>query len=120
MLVQYGYAVRLMVLFTLVHVLNEVLTQINWLTMQVVPTIYTDIRGRTVHSNQVLLETDDKKHLLLVYSLDHFLKFRGICNVQYSVTEHFRNSEVVHFDSVSGVFFVYDLSPIKVGSFVNI
>ncbi|XP_021899907.1 endoplasmic reticulum-Golgi intermediate compartment protein 3-like [Carica papaya] len=52
--------------------------------IKVVPTIYTDIRGRTVHSNQ------------------------------YSVTEHFRNSEVVHFDSVSGVFFVYDLSPIKV------
>ena len=31
--------------------------QISCLILQVVPTIYTDIRGRTVHSNQVLLES---------------------------------------------------------------
>ncbi|KAI4296350.1 hypothetical protein L6164_036315 [Bauhinia variegata] len=49
--------------------------------IKVVPTIYTDIRGRVIHSNQ------------------------------YSVTEHFKSSE---FGAVPGVFFFYDISPIKV------
>uniref|UniRef100_A0A6M2EIE0 Endoplasmic reticulum vesicle transporter C-terminal domain-containing protein n=1 Tax=Populus davidiana TaxID=266767 RepID=A0A6M2EIE0_9ROSI len=52
--------------------------------IKVVPTIYTDIRGRTVHSNQ------------------------------YSVTEHFKKSELTPFDSLPGVYFFYDFSPIKV------
>ncbi|KAI4299082.1 hypothetical protein L6164_032574 [Bauhinia variegata] len=49
--------------------------------IKVVPTIYTDIRGRVIHSNQ------------------------------YSVTEHFKSSE---FGAIPGVFFFYDISPIKV------
>ncbi|KAK6241376.1 hypothetical protein SCA6_006765 [Theobroma cacao] len=52
--------------------------------IKVVPTIYTDIRGRTVHSNQ------------------------------YSVTQHFKNLEVIYPNSHPGVFFIYDFSPIKV------
>ncbi|XVF01594.1 hypothetical protein REPUB_Repub04eG0101900 [Reevesia pubescens] len=52
--------------------------------IKVVPTIYTDIRGRTVHSNQ------------------------------YSVTQHFKNLEFIHPNSHPGVFFFYDFSPIKV------
>ncbi|KAJ6942143.1 endoplasmic reticulum-Golgi intermediate compartment protein 3-like isoform X2 [Populus alba x Populus x berolinensis] len=52
--------------------------------IKVVPTIYTDIRGRTVHSNQ------------------------------YSVTEHFKKSELTPLDSLPGVYFFYDFSPIKV------
>ncbi|XP_057976642.1 uncharacterized protein LOC131163855 [Malania oleifera] len=52
--------------------------------IKVVPTIYTDIRGRTVQSNQ------------------------------FSVTENFRNSEFAHSQSPPGIFFFYDLSPIKV------
>ncbi|EEF32113.1 Endoplasmic reticulum-Golgi intermediate compartment protein, putative [Ricinus communis] len=55
--------------------------------LKVVPTIYTDIRGRTVRSNQ------------------------------YSVTEHFKKSEFARLDSPPGVFFFYDFSPIKVPSF---
>lgn len=38
--------------------------------------------------------------------------------VQYSVTEHFRGAESGHSPPVSGVFFFYDISPIKVGIFV--
>ncbi|XP_057803980.1 uncharacterized protein LOC131019449 [Salvia miltiorrhiza] len=52
--------------------------------IKVVPTIYTDIRGHTIQSNQ------------------------------FSVTEHFKNSEMDHYRSPPGVFFFYDLSPIKV------
>ncbi|XP_019461974.1 PREDICTED: endoplasmic reticulum-Golgi intermediate compartment protein 3-like [Lupinus angustifolius] len=49
--------------------------------IKVVPTIYTDIRGRVTNSNQ------------------------------YSVTEHFTSSEQ---GAIPGVFFIYDISPIKV------
>ncbi|XP_021291439.1 endoplasmic reticulum-Golgi intermediate compartment protein 3-like [Herrania umbratica] len=52
--------------------------------IKVVPTIYTDISGRTVHSNQ------------------------------YSVTQHFKNLEFISLNSHPGVFFIYDFSPIKV------
>lgn len=34
--------------------------------------------------------------------------------LQFSVTEHFKSSGTVFFQSVTGVFFFYDLSPIKV------
>ncbi|KAG9140664.1 hypothetical protein Leryth_006855 [Lithospermum erythrorhizon] len=50
--------------------------------IKVVPTIYTDIRGHTINSNQ------------------------------FSVTEHYKTPEEGR--SVPGVFFFYDLSPIKV------
>jgi len=52
--------------------------------IKVVPTVYTDVSGHTIQSNQ------------------------------FSVTEHFRNAEIGHLQSLPGVFFFYDLSPIKV------
>ncbi|TQD78058.1 hypothetical protein C1H46_036371 [Malus baccata] len=52
--------------------------------IKVVPTLYTNIRGRTIRSNQ------------------------------YSVTEHYKSSELGHSQLPPGVFFYYDLSPIKV------
>ncbi|KAJ6808690.1 endoplasmic reticulum-Golgi intermediate compartment protein 3-like [Iris pallida] len=51
--------------------------------IKVVPTIYTDIRGHKIHSNQ------------------------------FSVTEHFRDSDV-YPKPPPGVYFIYDFSPIKV------
>ncbi|XP_031498595.1 uncharacterized protein LOC116263128 [Nymphaea colorata] len=51
--------------------------------IKVVPTIYTDVRGRTIESNQ------------------------------FSVTEHFKDDSG-RTQSLPGVFFFYDLSPIKV------
>lgn len=35
--------------------------------------------------------------------------------MQFSVTEHFKNTEAGLFQSPHGVYFFYDLSPIKVG-----
>ncbi|CAD6333431.1 unnamed protein product [Miscanthus lutarioriparius] len=54
--------------------------------IKVVPTIYTDIRGHNIHSNQ------------------------------FSVTEHFRDGNVRPYSKKPqpGVFFFYDFSPIKV------
>ena len=52
--------------------------------LQVVPTIYKDVRNKTINSNQ------------------------------YSVTEHFKKAEIQQGQNMPGVFFFYDLSPIKV------
>ncbi|KAF7829920.1 endoplasmic reticulum-Golgi intermediate compartment protein 3-like isoform X1 [Senna tora] len=52
--------------------------------IKVVPTVYTDVNGHTIQSNQ------------------------------FSVTEHFRTGDVGRLLSLPGVFFFYDLSPIKV------
>jgi hypothetical protein len=52
--------------------------------IKVVPTIYTDLSGHVISTNQ------------------------------FSVTEHFREMEVASGRSLPGVFFFYDLSPIKV------
>ncbi|KAH9690792.1 Endoplasmic reticulum vesicle transporter protein [Citrus sinensis] len=52
--------------------------------IKVVPTVYTDVSGHTIQSNQ------------------------------FSVTEHFRSSEQGRLQTLPGVFFFYDLSPIKV------
>merc|ERR1712108_132591 len=52
--------------------------------IKVVPTVYTDLSGHTIQSNQ------------------------------FSVTEHLRYSEVGNLQFLPGVFFYYDLSPIKV------
>uniref|UniRef100_A0A2P2K291 Endoplasmic reticulum-Golgi intermediate compartment protein 3-like n=1 Tax=Rhizophora mucronata TaxID=61149 RepID=A0A2P2K291_RHIMU len=52
--------------------------------IKVVPTIYKNVRGRTVNSNQ------------------------------YSVTDHYQRSELVYTGNLPGVFFFYDFSPIKV------
>jgi Endoplasmic reticulum vesicle transporter len=54
------------------------------LALQVVPTIYTDIHNHTIYSNQ------------------------------FSVTEHFRGADSPGGQNLPGVFFFYDLSPIKV------
>ncbi|KAH9756637.1 Endoplasmic reticulum vesicle transporter protein [Citrus sinensis] len=53
-------------------------------SFMVVPTVYTDVSGHTIQSNQ------------------------------FSVTEHFRSSEQGRLQTLPGVFFFYDLSPIKV------
>lgn len=51
---------------------------------QVVPTMYSDLKNRTINTNQ------------------------------YSVTEHFKESNIPMQHNLPGVFFYYDLSPIKV------
>ncbi|KDP41359.1 hypothetical protein JCGZ_15766 [Jatropha curcas] len=53
-------------------------------SFNVVPTVYTDVSGHTIQSNQ------------------------------FSVTEHFRSAEAGRLQALPGVFFFYDLSPIKV------
>ncbi|CAK9186443.1 unnamed protein product [Ilex paraguariensis] len=58
-------------------------------SFNVVPTVCTDVCGHTIHSNQ------------------------------FSVTEHFRGADIGHLQSLPGVFFFYDLSPIKVGFVVK-
>lgn len=52
--------------------------------IKVVPTVYTHVNGHSIQSNQ------------------------------FSVTEHFRTASVGHLHMLPGVFFFYDLSPIKV------
>ncbi|KAF9682536.1 hypothetical protein SADUNF_Sadunf05G0119200 [Salix dunnii] len=52
--------------------------------IKVVPTVYTDVSGHAIQSNQ------------------------------FSVTEHFRGTDIGRLQSLPGVFFFYDLSPIKV------
>ena len=52
--------------------------------LQVVPTIYSNLRNHTISTNQ------------------------------YSVTEHFKESNIPMQHNLPGVFFYYDLSPIKV------
>jgi len=86
------------------------------LTLQVVPTIYTDIRGRTVHSNQVLQKKYKDYDDLFISSCPEVAWM--FC--QYSVTEHFTKSESMRLDSLPGVYFIYDFSPIKVCSFLHI
>lgn len=54
--------------------------------LQVVPTIYSNLRNDTISTNQ------------------------------YSVTEHFKESNIPMQHNLPGVFFYYDLSPIKVSS----
>lgn len=53
------------------------------LFLQVVPTTYTNIRNASTYTNQ------------------------------YSVTEHFKLSDVAQGHNLPGVFFFYDLSPIQ-------
>ncbi|GAB2217221.1 hypothetical protein Droror1_Dr00000393 [Drosera rotundifolia] len=52
--------------------------------LKVVPTVYTHVNGHSIQSNQ------------------------------FSVTEHFKTASVGHLQMLPGVFFFYDLSPIKV------
>ena len=39
---------------------------------------------------------------------------------QFSVTEHFKDYEAGHYRTIPGVFFFYDLSPIKVDSLLDV
>ena len=55
--------------------------------------------------------------------LAHFIFSLGWClehctndSVQYSVTEHFKSVEFGSSQSIPGVFFYYDISPVKVGN----
>jgi len=52
--------------------------------LQVVPTEYSDLKNHTIATNQ------------------------------YSVTEHFKESNIPRQHNLPGVFFYYDMSPIKV------
>ncbi|XP_022013047.1 endoplasmic reticulum-Golgi intermediate compartment protein 3 [Helianthus annuus] len=52
--------------------------------LKVVPSVYTDVKGHNIQSNQ------------------------------FSVTEHFKGAEVGYLKTLPGVFFFYELSPIKV------
>ena len=68
------------------HMVTQVTSSV-WskiLCLQVVPTIYSDVRNKTIYSNQ------------------------------FSVTEHFKRAEIQQGQNMPGVFFFYDLSPIKV------
>ena len=47
------------------------------------------------------------------------LRCKNIGIVQFSVTEHFKAAEPGRAHSPPGVFFFYDLSPIKVGSSIH-
>uniref|UniRef100_A0A8R7U7W9 Endoplasmic reticulum-Golgi intermediate compartment protein 3 n=1 Tax=Triticum urartu TaxID=4572 RepID=A0A8R7U7W9_TRIUA len=78
--------------------------------VKVVPTIYTDIRGRKIHSNQVNIMV-----FFNVYFLLPSQSFWPILNfhVQFSVTEHFR--EAIGLPRPPpGVYFFYEFSPIQV------
>ncbi|KAG6478224.1 hypothetical protein ZIOFF_061659 [Zingiber officinale] len=65
----------------------------------VVPTIYTDIRGRKIYSNQV------SKLWISLFPINYVL-------FHFSVTEHFRNADA-YLKLPAGVYFFYDFSPIK-------
>ncbi|XP_011004988.1 PREDICTED: probable endoplasmic reticulum-Golgi intermediate compartment protein 3 [Populus euphratica] len=72
------------VILVMIQLMHDTPNGVQEFFIKVVPIIYTDIRGRTVHSDQ------------------------------YSVTEHFKKSELTPLDSLPGVYFFYDFSPIKV------
>lgn len=79
-----------------------------------VPTVYTDINGHTIQTNQVSLILRFTFSVNFWYS-DFLWCYSNACViVQFSVTEHFRNDDTGRLHSVPGVFFFYDLSPIKV------
>ena len=67
--------------------LQQVIHKSPQMLLQVVPTVYTNIRNETLHTNQ------------------------------FSVTENFRESGDTSGGgrNLPGVFFFYDMSPIKVG-----
>ncbi|KAL9315770.1 hypothetical protein ACSQ67_016771 [Phaseolus vulgaris] len=68
-----------------VHWIQETPSGMYQYFIKVVPTVYTDVNGHAIQSNQ------------------------------FSVTEHFRTGDVGRLQSLPGVFFFYDLSPIKAG-----
>lgn len=93
-----------------------------FLVFQVVPTVYTDINEHIILSNQVIsffflfvgkhfCAAD--AHIDIYFDFKHSLR---CCNSlpQFSVTEHFRSGESGRMQALPGVFFFYDLSPIKV------
>lgn len=85
--------------------------------MQVVPTVYTGIRGHTIESNQVLIFLQQLNFHFSFCFFPRPVNEKSLLE-QFSVTEHFKSSED-HFRTPPGVFFFYDLSPIKVSSAAN-
>lgn len=99
-----------------------VYTYFVFLIMQVVPTIYTNIRGWYCSILKMIF-LYILKLVLLNYSILFLRWCHGVLIIgiaQYSMTEHFRNSKSVHLGSLFGVFFFYDFSPMKVHSFLQI
>lgn len=90
------------------------------LFLQVVPTVYKDVSGNTIQSNQVYIPKP-RSFLFLFYFYELLLHNLAMHNdasnglLQFSVTEHVRTAEVGRLQSLPAVFFFYDLSPIKVG-----
>eukprot|EP00850_Spirogloea_muscicola_P018358 SM000167S02971 [mRNA] locus=s167:276772:280105:+ [translate_table: standard] len=74
--------------------------------IKVVPTIYTDLHGHTIPTNQAWGCSMPNKSIISLQPVHKRL--------QFSVTEHFRPSAFSMGQAIPGVFFFYDLSPIKV------
>lgn len=106
-------------LISLIRIVKWVFSNVS--TLQVVPTVFTDIGGHTIQSNQVLLRLNCFifKYLVCICCLN-FVFWRTTLNSwsfhlsQFSVTEHVRGAELSRLQALPGVFFFYDLSPIKV------
>jgi hypothetical protein len=82
-------------------------------SIQVVPTIYTDLRRNKIHSNQVSGVNWIIVQLFYVLWAVIMLLLLVYLHSQFSVTEHFRDGNV-RPKPQPGVFFFYDFSPIKV------
>jgi hypothetical protein len=90
---------------------------------QVVPTVYTDINEHIILSNQVIsfFFLRENIFMLMMHIIDIYYDFKHSLRCsnslpQFSVTEHFRSGESGRMQALPGVFFFYDLSPIKVPS----
>ena len=60
-----------------------------------------------------------KIHFLYCLSSSALI-YHGRFFFQFSVTEHLRGADIGRLQSLPGVFFFYDLSPIKVGIFMPV
>jgi hypothetical protein len=132
------FLVKLLLFFSLVFYIFLYLLLHQWLNskylklffslvFQVVPTVYTDINEHIILSNQVISfflfsfcgqtakHHAADAHIGINCDFKHSLR---CCNSlpQFSVTEHFRSGEGGRMQALPGVFFFYDLSPIKVPS----
>ena len=79
-----------------------------------VPTVYKDINGHKIQTNQVCV------FMVIMISFLVFESFFELLCVmeQFSVTEYFQLVHVASGRTLPGVFFFYDLSPIKVVQFL--
>lgn len=102
-----------------VFLLERYLSEIS---LQVVPTVYEAVNGKAIKSNQVELNLDISCLQFLIFGWLSLLNFRmvvlsvNISCLKFSVTQHLRGIDGESFQALHGVFFFYDLSPIKVGS----